>query len=464
MYVMKLDASFKPLNFTNYILLEPSDQKRVDIAINRIANVIVRVLNQNGEPIENALVTLPSVTYMNGQRTLREPSGIVHNYDGDGIYRLTGVPSGEYYLRIEHATPPVNSSREAPPRDAYYPGVADFAAANQVIVRGGDLRLDDVRLPLQHVFKISGTIVDPLQSAPTSSATGPGISIYAESVDRASSRGALQSGVRFGTTSDPHEVSFEMGGFSPGTYVLYPLRLPLADARTVYSRMVVTIGDKDVEGLRMVLGRLVGAEARFTANGLPVKPPASLRFELRQRDFVPIRLQTSLAFVPDFQSGRLDILNMVDGVRYGINVSGLSPDTYVADVRTEGRSILYEGSFVAHASQQPIEIQLGAPSGAIQGVVLNAMSQPVPKAEVVIIPDFAKRQSSFLYKRATADSVGRFSVRGLAPGDYQLFAWPSPPPQGAEEDPAFLAPFENRGATVRSTPGVTTEATLRVTQ
>jgi hypothetical protein len=98
----------------------------------------------------------------------------------------------------------------------------------------------------------------------------------------------------------------------------------------------------------------------------------------------------------------------------------------------------------------------------VQGVVRDSTSQAVASATVVVVPDFAKRENSFLYKRATTDSAGRFKVSGLAPGDYQLFAWPSPPPQGAEEDPLFLTPFETRGTTARANSGVATEVSLRL--
>ena len=112
----------------------------------------------------------------------------------------------------------------------------------------------------------------------------------------------------------------------------------------------------------------------------------------------------------------------------------------------------------------PAFMAVGTQGAVIQGIVRDAAGQSVARAAVVLVPDFAKRKSSFLYKRTITNSAGQFSVRGLAPGDYQVFAWPSPPPQGAEEDPVFLEPVENRGTTVRATSGVTTEANVRVIQ
>ncbi len=39
---------------------------------------------------------------------------------------------------------------------------------------------------------------------------------------------------------------------------------------------------------------------------------------------------------------------------------------------------------------------------------------------------------------------GQFSVRGIAPGDYKLFAWEAIE-EGAYQDPEFLRPYEERG-------------------
>jgi Carboxypeptidase regulatory-like domain len=125
-------------------------------------------------------------------------------------------------------------------------------------------------------------------------------------------------------------------------------------------------------------------------------------------------------------------------------------------------SILSEGSFVASTSANPIEILLGSQGGALQGIVRDSASQPVANATVAIVPDFARRLNSFLYKRAITNAAGTFSVRGLAPGDYHVFAWPSPPPPGAEEDGDFMIPFAGRGASMHVNSGTSTEIQLQV--
>jgi hypothetical protein len=52
-----------------------------------------------------------------------------------------------------------------------------------------------------------------------------------------------------------------------------------------------------------------------------------------------------------------------------------------------------------------------------------------------------------LYKTQTTDQYGHFILRGIAPGDYQLFSWDEVE-DGAWEDADFLKPFEEKGEKV----------------
>jgi hypothetical protein len=52
-----------------------------------------------------------------------------------------------------------------------------------------------------------------------------------------------------------------------------------------------------------------------------------------------------------------------------------------------------------------------------------------------------------MYSMKTADGLGRFSLLGLPPGDYKLFAW-EPVPGTNYVDPDFFEAFEARGTRV----------------
>ena len=53
----------------------------------------------------------------------------------------------------------------------------------------------------------------------------------------------------------------------------------------------------------------------------------------------------------------------------------------------------------------------------------DANRQPVTNATVVIVPDAAHLQRMDLYKNVSTDESGRFQLKGIAPGEYSVFAW-----------------------------------------
>jgi hypothetical protein len=66
---------------------------------------------------------------------------------------------------------------------------------------------------------------------------------------------------------------------------------------------------------------------------------------------------------------------------------------------------------------------------------------------VTLVPESDRRKEERLYKSTTTDQNGQVSLRGIAPGDYKLFAWEAIE-EGAYQDPEFLRPYEERGKPV----------------
>jgi hypothetical protein len=69
-----------------------------------------------------------------------------------------------------------------------------------------------------------------------------------------------------------------------------------------------------------------------------------------------------------------------------------------------------------------IEIVLSSKVARIEGVVTDDRLQPVPGVKAVLVPD-RNRERVELFKAVTTDPAGHFSMGGVAPGDYKLFAW-----------------------------------------
>ena len=62
---------------------------------------------------------------------------------------------------------------------------------------------------------------------------------------------------------------------------------------------------------------------------------------------------------------------------------------------------------------------------------------------MTLAPEQWRRQNRALYADTTSDSEGRFTVRGIAPGEYKVFAWEQPIWLGARQNPAFIANYHS---------------------
>ena len=83
------------------------------------------------------------------------------------------------------------------------------------------------------------------------------------------------------------------------------------------------------------------------------------------------------------------------------------------------------------------------------------------RSVVSLVPDVPLRERLMLFKTTATDTTGHFSISGIAPGEYKLFAWQQVE-DGAYQDPEFLKPYENQGQAVTIREGSRETAQLKV--
>ncbi len=104
---------------------------------------------------------------------------------------------------------------------------------------------------------------------------------------------------------------------------------------------------------------------------------------------------------------------------------------------------------------------MSSAGGRIDGAVLSEKQEAFTGASVVLIPKGRARDDPRFYKTITTDQYGRFTLRGIPPGDYKLFAW-EVVERGAYQDAAFLRPYEEQGEPMQVKEGARLSVQVRL--
>jgi len=418
-----------------------------------------RVRDDGGEPITGARVELLRATYVRpGKRDFRIAGSALT--DDRGEYRLYWITPGRYYLKVDSQSRPGNSTgrsdNEVAPKPyppMLYPGTADPEKASVIAVEPGTDLAADFVLASQRLYRIGGKVIDPTISQPpqiTEVKLGPrqpgGFSNFSRS-----------------TVTNPTNGNFEFRDIPPGLYWLSATMEPNVDAPITPNTTSVSVAD--------LLGALVfsrpAAHAAIDVSGsdienlvLPMTRGFSIRGRVRVEDrelatingFETIHVELASAGPggheqlprPMSADGAFSLDNVFSG-EYRLMVH-VPPDLYVKDARLDGADVINEFFQVSGPVSGILEIVLSSRAGQINGTLVNEKSQPVPGIEAVMVPD-RFRDRADLIKTAVTDKDGRFTIRGIPPGEYKIFAWEAIE-QFAYFDPDVLRQFEQLGKAV----------------
>jgi hypothetical protein len=412
-----------------------------------------RVFDEAGVAAANAGIQAFFVVYQNGF-SLLQPA-VTKTTDDRGEFRLFWLPPGDYYVGATR-NPIAPLAGGPPPARTFYPGVTRLNEAIPVTIRGGeDLRGMDIALRPAPVFKISGRVSSAV--APPPSADGNPLVVAALHLANrdlqtpSDSISANQAG-RFSLT--PNTGVFEISGVAPGSYELLA-RVPDPSVGTglaafSWGRILVDVEDRDVRDVAIAISSSPALRGIVRTAGGERLPP-NLRIVLNPMggsSRIALYQLVATRGTPVGPDGTFSVASVPPGqFRLGA-LAGLPPDFYIADVRQNSTSVFDSGFEVGSRQPEPVEIVIASGAGVVEGIVQDGPTKVVPEAVVALVPEPGRLENRALYATVMSDASGRFTFRGVAPGDYQLFAWTSTPPN-AYQSVSFLKKYEGQGRLVR---------------
>jgi hypothetical protein len=382
-----------------------------------------RITTPDGRPAANVPVQLIRAGYgQNGQRNLQITTRATSNDRGE--YRLFWITPGRYYLA---AGSPLGE-RIPLPSDShvltYYPGTTDVGRALPLDVKPGSEGFFDLVAPKQEPYKISGRIVDASSLSP--SAVGLSLAFPTFS-------GGGAGYLVYSQAYDSRTGSFELRDIPPGNYVVQ------VNTGTATARVPVEVTNADIEGLTIVVANGVSINGLVRVEGDGPPPQGGTRIQLR-----PVLPGTPsfVGFAPQAQAAA-DGTFRLDNVLSGTYRAVITPpgDSFVKEARLDRSDALNSLVEVSESrlAAPMLEIVLSTNVAEIDGLVTDAQLQRAPGIQAVLVPD-SNRDRTDLFRTATSDQSGRFSMRRIAPGDYHLFAWETLEPN-AYYDPDLLKRF-----------------------
>jgi hypothetical protein len=409
-----------------------------------------KVENPLGVPIANLLVQAMRRTYgVRGNKTITVFSNALT--DDLGAYRLYWIDPGDYYVNatyLPQLPTPVNASEDEP-RAAYaltyYPGFTNPADARVIRVPDDKVMIGiDFRVELSGGITARGTVRSILDKA----AIPATVTLISPEESGGSSR--------YVVATDEKGV-FEMKRVIPATYVMFATtrdgsqsgftRLTIGPPRDL--KPIVELGD-------FMIGPGVTTNIRLFGD-LPASADLrSVKFLLVPlEDYIPAPKPSVID-----ARGALSILN-VQPAEYLLSASGLPNTAYIKAARMDQRDVLERFVQVQYDVQSPLDIQLAFDAGQISGTVADASNKPIDRATVVLVPDKARRHRPDQYRAVVSSTDGKFSIVGIPPGDYKVFAWDTIEPN-AWMNAEFMLTYEEVGVAMMVKPTEKLAAQLRV--
>ncbi|MGH7754130.1 MAG: hypothetical protein ACREN5_15095, partial [Gemmatimonadales bacterium] len=352
----------------------------------------------------------------------------------------------------------------------YYSGTNDPGQATPIELRAGNemTRIDFLLLQTRSV-RIRGRVYNAVTGK-------PGRDVQVTVVDP-NARAQIWFGRPRASAEGP-EGKFELTGVVPGSYVLMAMWFDDESNQPYSARLPVNVGDAGLEGAELVIergldvwgtvameGEGAGAEALAGAGDGGEKKEeldlSELRVALQPRDEGLPFLGSSSGTVKE--DGSFTVQNAQRAAhRVSVWARGPLPGNYyLKSARLDGNEVLEEGlDLSAGPPRGQLELVISAKGGQVEGAVLKD-GKPFTGATVTLVPEERRRGRRELFKTATTDQYGRFTLRGIAPGEYKLYAWEEIE-LGAHQDSEFLKPYEKLGHEVKVEEGSRLSAELKL--
>lgn len=400
----------------------------------RLAVITGRVLDDQGEPVENAHVRFLCSAVLAGRKRISQATGA--STDDQGYYRAWAVIDGAYYAFVT-AEPWWNSQGEsaggtqpAPVYPTvYYPGTTDLTRATLLTVQPGEEARVDFTLTAMAAAKLTVNCDNCETGAPPALRRNNGMElrVIAEGLGGTETTVAQRPAHLWPVTIDT---------VPPGHYLV---RLSGAGAENALTaERWVDVGAGDI-AVSLSLHPAAAVSGRLTLKANAAPPPRPLTVVLSPES----NGRSASATVGS--DGTFRISNVAPG-KYHVYATG---GYYHAETVRTGDGALPAGLLnVEDGAEYRVDIVASNETGRLKGFATRD-DRPVANMLVILMP--ADSSSGYPNLGFQTDSDGSFDWTTMRAGDYLLFAIDDP--TIAYADAEAVRPYLSQAKSIRIEPG-----------
>ena len=408
------------------------------------------ITDDTGEPMTGVNVSVMRYQFLAGRRQLL-PSGGSSRTDDTGTYRMFGLAPGDYYVNAQGGfgvgnvvVSTAGSNTEDSYAPTYYPGTPNVADAQRLSIKVGQVLMGvNFAVTPSRLASIRGRVLNsrgepgrgmvmvvPADAMGFSFSTGPGNNIGADG-------------------------SFLLANVAPGRYNINVRPMGQTGPDAEFAIAAITVGNDDLDNVMLTTG--TGVTARGIVQIDDGTPPTFRADEVQLSTQTPEpTMLIAGGGAPKINGDfTFELPALMERRLFRASITN-KPDWSLKAVYFDGDDVTDSGiEFVSGHTYEGLQVVFTQKATELSGIVSDSRGRPVVDASVVVFSTNKDRWTAFsrYLRTVRPDTEGRYTVKGLPPGnDYVIIAV-----QGLENgqggDPEFLARAREEAKSLTLTEG-----------
>ena len=450
------------------------------------------VFDEDGDPVQSVNVEVWRYTYPRGQRQLTQAQNGSTNDLGE--FRIANLSPGRYYVSATarrggtlqalldggrggrggggRAVRFAGGGRGGPVDTiedyvtTYFPNLMDAIGASALdLVAGSELRGIDIRLLKTRFHRVAGSVTGLAATSPAADAAKQkgkgkagdvGFAPAVPGVMLALTSRTGDGGRQIAVAGVSADGTFEFAAVPQGSYYIVA-QAPGAAQQRLTARVPVDVGNGDINNVSVRLQPPLALSGIVTVDSTqPNVRMGSLRLTFTPSEPGPGNQgrngQAQLSDDGTFQA-------TLAADTYVVEAGGLPDGYYLKSVKLAGREMTDATLDLSYGGGQ-VEVVLAPTAGDVTGTVQNGRGEPATSVQVTAVPVTGSLRRD-MNKLVTTDASGNFTLHGLPPGDYKIFAWEEVD-TNAWMDRDYRQPFDSLSASAKVDASTTPTVTLRL--